>query len=220
MTEINYSEYNILSFSNLDITQRLSPDSSEKNDPFVEVDCGRTFHPTTFQVSEIPSGRPLSLFIKQHTLRPHFIASVLNSIVGETMLFDEDVQPNKRYVNKARLLKVKFLDIPRDVQVAIGRCNEVLQLINQLPSNFSNARFFGLVEKRFRMLQNLLVAEMYCQNKPAFRDVCLIGVWMSYAERLENPTLDSIALMYADIFSPESTIRSKLEVIASLFKLA
>lgn len=220
MTEINYSEYNILSFSNTDITQRLKQDCLDETVPFVEADCGKTFHPTTFRVGVKPSGRPLSLFIVQHTFYPHFIAAVLNSLVGEAMMFDEDLQPSKRYVNKSRLLKIQFPDVPREVQVAIGRCNEVLQLIDQLPSNFANARFFSLVEKRFRMLQNLLVAEMYFQDQPAFSGVNLIGVWMPYAERLEVPTLESVALVFADMFKADSNFRSKLEVIATLFKFA
>lgn len=222
MNEINYSIYGFLSFSSNDISQMLKQydDCTDGCIPFVEADCRKSFHSTTFRVGTKPSGRPLSLFIIQHTLQPHFLASVLNSIVGETMLFDETVQPNKRYVNKARLLKVKFREVPSEVQLAIGRCNEVLQLLDQMPSNFANARFFTLVEKRFRMLQNLLVAEMYCQNEPAFRDVCLIGAWMPYAARLKDPTLESIALVYADIFRADSTFRSKLEVIATLFKFA
>lgn len=219
MNDINYSTYNIYTFSHSDISQRIvQNDCSDGRCAFIVADCGRTFHPTTFRVGTTTSGKPLSLYIVQKRFSPHYLAAVLNSIVGETMLFDEDVQPNKRYVNKTRLLKVKFRDVPQGVQLAIGRCNEVLQLIDDLPSNFVNARFFALVEKRFWMLQNLLVAEMYCQNQPAFQGVSLISVWMPYADRLKEITIESIALVYADMFKPDSTLRNKLEVITTLFK--
>lgn len=219
MKEINYSAYPIYSYSPSDIIQRYAQNNCfGEGYPLIEADCGKVIHPSTFRVEVKPSGKPLSLFIVQHQFSSHFQASVLNSFVGETMLFEENMPANKRYVNKSRLLQARFLNVPRDIQVAIGRCNEVLQLIDDLPSNFANVRLFALVEKRFRMLQNLLVAEMYCQDRPAFRGANLIGTWMPYAERLENPTLETIALVFADMFKADSTLRSKLEVMDTLYK--
>lgn len=217
MEKIDYSSCDIIHISPNEILRILPLDRYiEKSREFVVVDCGVAYHSNSFIVSREPLRNPLALIIDSEKLLPNYIVTVLNSSVGKGLLFGKVNSQQRLFVKKDKIANVDFKNLPHEIQTVLGKCGEVLQYIDKLSVEPTRERLFSSIRNRFKLLQDLLISEIYLQEQDAFKGESLVSLWEPYAKSINVITEETLTRVYWDMYSPNSLLRSKIEVVSTL----